>query len=144
MTLSYVPVVGADLVTILDDIKTEHNHLYDGTGWRDISSLLSNGWTATRVRLIRRGNRAILKVAGLDGTAATASTILTATVGFRPGFDKRDAFWSNVTPSALFINANGGITTAARSSTGSQEQEWSWEVGGSSLAWPTVLPGVAA
>lgn len=143
MTLNYTSAVGADLLVILDAIKAEHNKLYDGTGWRDVSSLLSNGWTATRIRLIRRGNRAILKVAGLDGTLATASTIITVPVGFRPGFDKRDTFWSNVTPSALFENANGGITTAARSSTGSQEQEWSWEVGGSSIDWPTVLPGVA-
>jgi hypothetical protein len=121
------------------------NRLTDGTGWRDITSLLINGWVADRVWLIRRGNRVILKFSNLNGTAATGSTIIaTATLaGFRPAADTHVTAWSNATPYAVFVgfsSGSGGITSAARVSFGSQEQEFIWEC---SSTWPTSLPGTA-
>jgi hypothetical protein len=150
MTLSYEGKVGDDLVAILTSIKTEFNRMADGTGWRDISSLLANGWvldTGGFIRLTRRGRRAIILFAGLNSSAATGSTAIpTASLaGFRPAVDARVTLWQGAVPQLGFVSSSsggGGLTSAARVAFGSQQQELSWEVN-PTQAWPTTLPGSA-
>ncbi|QHF24087.1 hypothetical protein GTU73_08740 [Rathayibacter sp. VKM Ac-2804] len=150
MALTYEGKVGDDLIAILTEIKTEFNRIADGTGWRDISTLLGNGWTLDAngfIRLVRRGRRATIVFAGLNGSAATGSTIIpTASLaGFRPAVDARVTLWSSATPYLGFVSASsggGGLTSAARVAHGSQQQEISWEVN-PAQTWPTVLPGSA-
>ncbi|MCJ1687799.1 hypothetical protein [Rathayibacter sp. VKM Ac-2927] len=150
MPLTYNGAVGDDLVAILAEVKTEFNRLSAGTGWRDISSLLGAGWTLDAngfIRLIRRGQRATIAFAGLNGSASTVSTIIpTASLaGFRPAVDARVTLWSSATPYLATVSASsngGGLTTSAKVAHGSQQQEISWEVN-PTQAWPTVLPGSA-
>lgn len=54
------------------------------TGWRNMASLLANGWTATYVHVRRTGSTVWLRIRGLSGAGATATTVLTLPTGFRP------------------------------------------------------------
>ena len=56
---------------------------YD-TGWRNMASLLANGWTATYMHVRRTGSTVWLRIRGLSGAGATATTVLTLPTGFRP------------------------------------------------------------
>lgn len=149
MALTYEGKVGDDLIAILTEIKTEFNRIADGTGWRDIStsSGTAGPWTRTASSASCAGRRATIVFAGLNGSAATGSTIIpTASLaGFRPAVDARVTLWSSATPYLGFVSASsggGGLTSAARVAHGSQQQEISWEVN-PAQTWPTVLPGSA-
>ena len=150
MALSTTIAVGDPLPATLNATNLAVNQAVDGTGWRDISALLANGWVLDSggfIRLIRRGRRATILFAGLNGSTATGSTIIpTASLaGFRPAADARVTLWQNATPFAGTVSASsngGGLVTAARVSHGSQQQELTWEVN-PATAWPTTLPGTA-
>lgn len=56
------------------------------TGWRNMSSLLINGWTmANGIRMRRIDDSVHLMIGGANGTAATVDQLLALPVGFRCG-----------------------------------------------------------
>lgn len=75
------------------------------TGWRDISSLLTNGWAATSgaaVYMKRTGNT--VHIGGrLDGSAQTNAQFYTLPSGFQAG----------VSDASTFVGITGGTTVSA-------------------------------
>jgi hypothetical protein len=57
---------------------------YGDTGFRDLSSLLINGWTATAVVAKRVNDNVEMRITNLNGVAATADNILLLPLGWRP------------------------------------------------------------
>lgn len=53
------------------------------TGWRDVSELLSDGWTGG-VYVQRSGSTVMVRVHGLSASAATGGTPFTLPLGLRP------------------------------------------------------------
>lgn len=86
------------------------------TGWRDITSLLSNGWASSRVLIRRQGNWTVLRITGLNPATATGSYFLT---GLPAGW--------------LIGNENIAITASSTMP--------AWVMGnGSSVSLPTTTP----
>ena len=52
------------------------------TGWRNISGLLVNGWTALTLHIRRLNNVVYLRAVGMNNSSATTSTFLTLPAGF--------------------------------------------------------------
>lgn len=130
-----------------DDLNGREQITFSDTGWRDVSTLLLNGWalnTGGVIRLRRLGSAIHLVVANLSGAVATAQTILPAL----PGFNYSDwiAMWSTV--KSRRIDHRG--STALLAAQGTPYDAWN-DVGGmrdyftwSTVdAWPTTLPGSA-
>lgn len=69
-----------------NEVHLRINELYDGTGWRNLSSTLINGWTASKIQIIRRGWRVTLIIRNLVSTSGTGTTQIMSSlpVGFRP------------------------------------------------------------
>ena len=122
------PSVTTQLVTLVPD---------GDTGWRNITGLLINGWTAGQILLTREGKWCHLQVYVLDGTASTSNIFLDPTAGFSANSNYRGALFSvtmawqrMITP---FTTANKPV--AALYGT------LSWVT---TAAWPTTLPGTPA
>lgn len=119
------------------------------TGWRNVSSLLATGWTATRASLRRTGNTVQVDVNGLTYSSGGTSTAMILPTGFRSYF----------TGGTLFPYTDQPGAAAAATVTGQGDVSSSGAVLVSTLetagvsasftftttnAWPTTLPGVAA
>ncbi|AZS08722.1 minor tail protein [Arthrobacter phage Litotes] len=128
-----------------DDLNGREQIVYGDTGWRDIKTLLVNGWTANVVYLRRQGDRCTLKGLTLDGSALTSTTFLNLTSGFRP--QHGDSYFQANTISAAFALMAVGLSGAVRAQTGQTMYgspayfEISWTT---TEAWPTTLPGSAS
>lgn len=126
------------------------------TGWRNVTSSLINGWSASSVLIRRTGSDVSLRVDAASATNMTATSFLASITGF------------NVSSFAFPLSANSErqfLTTATNpaavwratsSSSGSSNQ---WQIQGATTglatlygtinfstndAWPTTLPGTAA
>lgn len=131
-----------------NQVHEELNLLSRSTGLRDITGLLMNGWTATRVYLLRERDWVHLMPRGLDGSAATSNVILQfgtgagqIPTGFRPiGYSFEQ-----------MLRASDGSTTFIRSDANSVLGQTGVNVGGyhrvvswyCPVSWPTTLPGTA-
>lgn len=73
------------------------------TGWRDISDLLTSGWTGS-VYAKRTGTTVTVRVHGLSAAAATGHTPLTFPIGFRP-----EAIGTTVSDRPLWHRASNPI-----------------------------------
>ena len=107
------------------------------TGWRNITGLLINGWTAGQILLTREGKWCHLQVYVLDGTASTSNIFLDPTAGFSANSNYRGALFSTtmawqrmITP---FTTANKPVAPLYGT--------LSWVT---TAAWPTTLPGTPA
>ena len=128
--------------------------LYGDTGWRDISTLLINGWKnkANHMTMRRINCKVILRFpfVGLDGSAATKSAFLTLPDGFK----YRNG--SNYGAIGTIVVGNGfelGETTnlqivskdfdslSTKPSSLDMTGELSWATDD---AYPSILPGTAA
>ena len=122
------------------------------TGWRDVASLLANGWTATAgaLTLARRGGTVTLASNhnGLNPAAKTSSVFMFLPSGFRPlpflssplnyraignGFES-----GSETPRKIVAQSDGALTQATATSTITFSITWS-----TGDPWPTTLPGTA-
>ena len=88
---------------------------YD-SGWRDVTSLLTNGWSGwvsdPRARIRRIGN--VIHFQGhLKGSAATGNDLLTLPTGWRPGPSLRQPLTATDASNTgfRFVEANGGSDT---------------------------------
>ena len=113
------------------------------TGWRDISSLLVNGWTGSAY-VKRTAELLTLELSALVGNAATGTVVLTLPVGFR-GVTRDSRLLYHTTAPAFkrfVLDAAGALTflgVVPEAST----------IYGQSFAppattWATTLPGTAA
>lgn len=131
------------------DVNLEVNRLAIGTGWRVLTAELQNGWTATSVRMRRRGDTVELKVAGLDGTASTASTFLSTAatpdlLPFLPGSGSPVEFhlWRSAgSDTTVGCTATNTSITGQNLKATASYQTVRWDVG--TRDWPTTLPGTA-
>lgn len=116
------------------------------TGWRNVTSLLANGWTATAVYVRRIDEWVFWEFRTLDGSAATTAAVMpmTAFVGFRGfGGTNETPLWRGV----------GGVNGYLRFSGTSLGAEIGFRFPASTVhshayptadTWPTVLPGIPA
>ena len=119
--------------------------LYGDTGWRDVKSLLLNGWknNGGSVLLRRVGNTVTLKSSylGLDGRAATKGIFITLPAGFsyfnNANYGTVGYFTDNKKPAAVSKDFNSLVLDLPSTQ----------PMGG--LSWitnddyPSTLPGVA-
>jgi hypothetical protein len=123
------------------------------TGWRNVSSLLLNGWTQSGgvVLLRRQGRRVTLWIAGtsnqgIDASAATSNVFLRSPSGFSLGTSPTNARYYFMDVDGVLVKtytANddlgaSGFGTAVKVQT-MGEQTWH-----TADAWPSTLPGTAA
>lgn len=131
-----------------DDLNNREQLICGDTGWRDISSLLINGWTlnASGILRIRRvGYQVTLVMANINGTAAANALAVAAISGFAHAQG-----WINF-PSGVKLGqavahrAADGLLAPGNPSiwndTGGMRDAFSWSTVD---PWPTTLPGTAA
>lgn len=124
-------------------------HLVHGdTGWRDISSLLINGYTGT-IRIRRTQYDVKLQIVSMSAASATSGAFLVAPSGFGLGNSSignvRGFVFDNDTPITMrgvnISGASGSISITQYSATDTSllgSFEWS-----TNEVWPTALPGTA-
>lgn len=121
----------------MNELSTLTNQLTDGTGWRNIASLLVAGsGTATNVQVIRRGTRVTVRMLG--ATTTNLNLLAGLPVGWRPATNVSFKLLGVdiIVGSAGSINFLTNVAMSALSWT-----EFSYEAAG---AFPTTgLPGVA-
>lgn len=119
------------------------------TGWRDVTGLLVNGWTATAVIVRRTGSWIEVRVVGLaDNSSASTEFITSLPVGMR--FDAPRATYiaeaimtGTAGSSSGLINCAGGSGERLRAT--KPQTNGNGSISGSTIgAWPTTLPGTAA
>lgn len=92
----------------------ELNRLSYDTGWRDVTSLLQNGWTATVVRVRRVVDEVFWEFENLNGSAATSATIFTLSAfsGFAPvgGSVTETDVWRGATGTGFLRYATASVT----------------------------------
>lgn len=132
------------VVRVWDDANSRNQIIYGDTGWRDISGMLINGWSArTFLRLKRQGSRVSLIHRGLDGTNATSGKVISALPsGFRPATDTSgggrswDDQWSLLT-----LDWRGELWADVGNLYANNAALYlTWET---EQPWPSILPGTA-
>lgn len=84
-TSTRVESVAGTAVYQWDELRARDQIIYLDTGWRDITSLILNGWTASTLRIQRFGNTVTVMGRVLNGVAATSAKLLSVNLsGFRP------------------------------------------------------------
>lgn len=125
------------VVKVWDYQNSREQLVYGDTGWRNVSSLLVNGWTGT-VRIRRVGDLVYLRVYALNGVNATSATFMNGITGFR------DVLSKFTLPSGVGIDIGSSYALSAPigsvTSTSRYEQAI-WPT--FDTTWPTTLPGVA-
>ena len=118
--------------------------IHGDTGWRDVTSLLRNGWTADTFLMRRVGDLVEVRVSNLNGTNATDFFFFTPPEGFMPGAGsiRFSASSNDYSISAERVNIG---------TSGAFSQVWRTDVTHTSAAlfanyltsnaWPTALPG---
>lgn len=124
-----------------DEVAQREQLIYGDTGWRDISGLLVNGWTATTLTLRRTTYSTEVRATGLNPAAATSSTPFTLPSGF--------ASWNSVADAVVLAWVTAAKTW--RVSMGSSVAIAGWATTDPAVsltakfdttsAWPTVNPG---
>lgn len=118
------------------------------TGWRRITSMLINGWTATDLLIRRRASLVEIKLCGLNYTTSTGDYFLLAPTGFRGsfvsygltlvgGFDPASANAVNFLLTAPGQTPSAGI----RKSRTQFNDYWGQLLWTTDDAWPASLPG---
>lgn len=122
-------------------------HEIGDTGLRDVSSLLTTGWTADTFNIRRTGNVVEAQISNMDYSSGGSATFATLPTGFRPA--------ANFNALASSVAATSGAAASIRvctitSSTGT----WTASTGVDDFniyvtfttddAWPSSLPGSAA
>ncbi|WDF32257.1 sialate O-acetylesterase [Arthrobacter agilis] len=113
------------------------------TGWRDISALLKNGWTANQLHVRRIGKDLRIRARVLNGVNATSKTIATLPVGFFPTASASTGVQDGATSTELIVAFNGDLQLPATGKTyfGSQFVYATAAAVPLSTPWPTVMPG---
>nr|DAT46565.1 MAG TPA: hypothetical protein [Caudoviricetes sp.] len=128
--------------------------LYGDTGWRDISTLLINGWKNKANHMImRRINcKVILRFpfVGLDGSAATKSVFLTLPDGFKyRNGSNYGAIGTIVVGNGFELGTTANLQIVSKDFDSLSTKPSSLDMTGELLwttddAYPSILPGTAA
>src|SRR5574343_767248 len=111
---------------VWDQVNSRPQMVYYDSGWRDISSLLLNGWTGS-LFIRRADNMVMLRTSGLSGAGATSDTIATIPSGFRLEATISQILPANATD-ATVVRAqmtSAGVLTMARATVTAQSATWS-------------------
>ena len=118
---------------------------YGDTGWRNVTGLLMNGWTADQVLVRRQNNTVTLSAFNLSSTEATSGMFISLPGAFHTPktfvmidtpAGTRPAFWNLSSSLTVSDYSNFAVSTYASTQT-------VWQVE-SDRAWPTSLPGTPA
>ena len=129
--------------------KTSWTILYGNSGWRDITSLLIKGWTATAVKLRRINNSVSVALIGLSGAAASMSLATSNIDNIAPANVTGSIYLpmvrgaSYITSTVAWLWTNGTITNLQLERTlitPEANRLLSWQT---DSAWFTTLPGIA-
>ena len=120
------------------------------TGWRDVRTLLLNGWTATIFQLRRRNDTVMAKINSLSGNA-TWLNVMNAPTGFHMAqatypLGRESQLTGNMVAFACSFGVLGSNWTKMidgtwNSALYSLVMDFDYQT---EQAWPTTLPGVAA
>lgn len=131
------------LVEVWDDGKGRWQRVHYDSGWRNVSSMLVNGWAATHLRLRRQGATVSLMYYALNGASATSDEFITGglPLGFRPDWMRRFVVdLSSADTSFGLIQMNPGPGSVANNqrkiTAGRAELRWTTDD-----PIPTSLPG---
>lgn len=116
--------------------------IYGDTGWRNVSSLLTNGWTGS-LYLRRFGHRVSALAEALNPNGKTSDTALLLPAGFQAGtLGGRSVFHNLVVPASVYRVAAAGtsLNVVATTTAGALYGACDWYT---EAAWPTTLPGTA-
>ena len=118
---------------------------YGDTGWRNIESVLLNGFTATSVKIRRFGDQVSITIFALDGSSSTGTTLYTLPTGFASDSRIRQTWMgrtsSDQTPNAAITyssNTIGLFTSATLITSGRGTIDYL-----TTDTWPATLPGTA-
>jgi hypothetical protein len=119
---------------------------YGDTGWREIGSVLLNGFTATSVKIRRFGDQVSITIFALNGSSSTGTTLYTLPTGFASDSRIRQTWMarssSDQTPNAAityFSNTISLGTSPTLITSGRGTIDYL-----TTDTWPTTLPGTAA
>lgn len=73
---SITPNVTTGMAGHLEQVNEEINRMSRDTGWRNVASLLVNGWAASEARIRRYDDRVILELTGLDAAGSTGAGLI--------------------------------------------------------------------
>ncbi len=127
-----------------DDINAREQMIYGDTGWRDISSLLENGWLGN-VSVRRTGLAVWMRFEGIDPSKQTSQLPIRLPVGFRGGSigNERFELHNALNPAGMFrgyAQNNGLVYVIASGAAGLLYGSVQMTTADS---WPTALPGTA-
>lgn len=133
-------------IYIWDALNNREQLIYGDTGWRDITTLATNGWTFTQLRLRRFGPRCTLVIVGPNGVGSTGTQFaLVDNAAFRSAISQTNVFAlaDTTNPRELRVLNSGSTAIGfefpiAWSSGRSFSAEWYTDA-----AWPSSLPGTA-
>ena len=119
------------------------------TGWRDVRTLLLNGWTATFFQLRRRNDTVMVKIGNLSGNA-TWLNVMNAPTGFSMAqatypLGRESYLTGNMVAFACAYGDLGSSSTKMIDGTWNSAL-YSLAMGfdyQTEQAWPTTLPGTA-
>ena len=118
------------------------------TGWRDVTSLLVNGWTgaAGSVLALRTADAVHISFEALSGAAATAGTALTLPVGYRSraGRSSRLLFHTATPALKRFLAYESGVVAYNGTVPDASGANYGIGTFPAAPAWPASLPGTAA
>ena len=128
--------------------------LYGDTGWRDVSTLLLNGWKnkANHMTIRRINCKVILRLpfVGLDGSAATGQVFMSLPDGFKyRNGSNYGAIGTIVVGNGFELGTNANLQIVSKDFDSLSTKPSSLDMTGE-LSWttddayPSVLPGIAA
>ncbi|AZS11109.1 hypothetical protein SEA_WAWA_2 [Arthrobacter phage Wawa] len=132
-----------------NDVALQEQLIYGDTGWRDMSSLLVNGWTlgtggALQVR--RVGYQVYWRAYNLNGSAATSSVFVMIPAGFGyETYNNRLPTTDGTSVTSVLVNNTTGIganvAVPIATAFASNFSNWNYPT---VQVWPASLPGSAS
>lgn len=133
-----------NLPGMLNESHGAMNTLSRDTGWRDLSGLLVNGWTATMIRVRRQNDITVFRIQGLSGgSGAFLSSSGTNSLSNRfgsGGATVRSAIVGGTGGNYYLSQTSGGWYCNFDAGTTSTGTEFQWFIIAASSAWPSSLP----
>lgn len=116
--------------------------IHGDTGWRNISGLLINGWTVSRMSIRRYGDTVCLQLNGLNKSEATSDNFLAGIQGFAPHLGELWLPWGEEAVNVILRYQNQHLQRANRGNARINGYgTFNWVT---AQAWPSTLPGTPA
>lgn len=128
-----------------DDLNNREQLIYGDTGWRDIKSLIVNGWVTASLLIRRVGSLVQLSGYYLNSADATSTLFAVLPEGFRMRHsgETRVIAKSQSTTGSLISSSSGNLVSGDLSGVYGQNGHFSIEWL-TDNPWPTTLPGNAS